>query len=364
MTTSPAQQPEDLRAFASQVRSALSDLPTSTLDELLEDLDEHLAEVAAEHDGALDTLGTPAAYAHELRRAAGLPPRATSTRISLRSLDAKIHDAVLRLSRHDAVRPVLAFLPELRPAWWVLRAWLALLALDYLVFGSQHLAFPLPGGSGLSAVLGLPLLAAAVVLSVRLGRRAAREPHTDPRRRRVSIAGNSLAALLAVIALVAVQQRSSQPVYADQGFYGPTPPSGMAHPDGTPITNIYPYSATGEPLSGVLLYDQDGRALDDLATSTLDGQEIQRVVPAGTPPPPANAYPQQQHVLDFDGNPLPPVTTPLPTTPVTPAPEPTSEGATGTPTAPTVPVPTAPVSSAPVPSALVPTTPGPASPTS
>ena len=122
--TASAPQPADPRAFADGVRSALSDLPTGTLDELLEDLDGHLADVAAEHDASLDSLGSPDAYARELRSAAGLPPRTSSARTGLRGLDAKAHNAVLRLARHEAVRPVLAFLPELRPAWWVMRAWL------------------------------------------------------------------------------------------------------------------------------------------------------------------------------------------------------------------------------------------------
>lgn len=57
----------------------------------------------------------------------------------------------------------------------MLRAWLALLPLDYL-FGSQSFAFPLPSALGLGAVLGLPLVVAAVVPSVRPGQRAARTP--------------------------------------------------------------------------------------------------------------------------------------------------------------------------------------------
>lgn len=48
--------------------------------------------------------------------------------------------AVEQLRQHSVVRSVLAFLPELRPAWWVLRAWLALLALDYL-FGTRSFVF-------------------------------------------------------------------------------------------------------------------------------------------------------------------------------------------------------------------------------
>lgn len=60
--------------YVAQVRSALADLPAATRDELLEDLTEHLTEVAAEGQGSLaERLGPPAAYAAALRSAAGAP---------------------------------------------------------------------------------------------------------------------------------------------------------------------------------------------------------------------------------------------------------------------------------------------------
>ena len=34
---------------------------------------------------------------------------------------------------------------------------------------------------------------------------------------------------------------------------------GLSHPDGTSITNLFPYDEKGQLLDGVLLYDQDGR---------------------------------------------------------------------------------------------------------
>lgn len=300
--STPVSEPVDPTAYGREVRRSLSDLPPALIEELLEDLDEHLAEVAAEVDGPLEgRLGSPASYAQELRRAAGLPastaPRAPARFEELRA-------AAGRIGEHDAVRSGLAFLPELRPAWWVLRAWLALLAVGW-VFGSGF-AFPFPAASVPGALLWLPLVVAAVVVSVRLGRRARRLDELNPRRRLVTVGGNAFLALVAVIAMVAVQQRS-EPVYADQSFpsgngfgYAYGPGGTLAHEDGSPITNIYPYSSSGEPLSDVLLYDQDGRALDNVAASTPDGLTVSRVVPLGSPPPPANAYPQQQRVTAYD----------------------------------------------------------------
>ena len=285
-------EPLDLAGYGREVRRALADLPPTRLEDLLEDLDEHLADVAAEVDGPLEArLGPPAVYAAELRRAAGLPGPVEVDRTA--QID-ELRDALVRMSRHEAVQSVLAFLPELRPAWWVLRGWLAVVALGYL---SGYRAFVFPFG----VLLGPPLILAAVVLSVRLGRRAQRRPYVQPQQRLIAAGSNALLALLAVIAFAGLQQRS------DVGYAGavssPFGPSGgtLTREDGSPITNIYPYAGSGQPLSGVLLYDQDGRALDNLSGMTRDGQPIERVVPSGSPPPPANAYPQQQRIMTADG---------------------------------------------------------------
>jgi hypothetical protein len=321
-------------SYAEQVRTQLADLPAGQKAELLEDLEEHLAEVAAESDEALEVrLGPAARYAEELREAALLPQQsAARVRSSwLSTTWGDVRRDADRLWQLDAFREARAFLPELRPAWWVLRAWLGLLALDFL-FGSQSFGLPFPTLFGLGPLLGLPLLIAAVALSVRLGRRAAQRPQTKPNW--LALAGNTGLALLALVFVVGVQQRETQVVYADQGggygpagYYGSGQP--LAHGDGTPITNIYPYSADGEPLSDVLLYDQDGRAVDNLATRTFDGEAVERVVPAGVAPPPSNSYPQTQRVAAHDeyGNHVPQDTAPafpFPSPSISPSPSPSA----------------------------------------
>ena len=62
--------------FLTRMRDALSDLPPAEVDELLEDTEEHVRELAREHgeDQLELRLGTPEAYAAELRSAAGYPP--------------------------------------------------------------------------------------------------------------------------------------------------------------------------------------------------------------------------------------------------------------------------------------------------
>ena len=75
------EQADDVTSYAAEVRAQLADLPAVEADVLLEDLEQHLAEVAAEGDGTLvDRLGPPEAYAAELRAAysAGHPPPQTN----------------------------------------------------------------------------------------------------------------------------------------------------------------------------------------------------------------------------------------------------------------------------------------------
>lgn len=152
-------------------------LPPAVRDELVEDLPEHLAEVAAEGSGSLtDRLGPPDTYAAELRAAAGVgaPSGAPNldNRISaalvairgrLRALDTKLGPVIGYAKASD-------FLRLLRPAWWVLRGYLAAMLLTVMLTGHTFGLLPRLGGSTLAAVL---LLATCVVGSIWLGRRSA-----------------------------------------------------------------------------------------------------------------------------------------------------------------------------------------------
>lgn len=62
--------------FLTRMRAALSDLPPAEVDELLEDTEEHVRELAREHgeDQLELRLGSPEGYAAELRSTAGYPP--------------------------------------------------------------------------------------------------------------------------------------------------------------------------------------------------------------------------------------------------------------------------------------------------
>lgn len=72
--------PNTAASYAQRVRAELTDLPADQLDSIMDGLDAHLAEVAA--DGQPDlvaALGTPEAYAADLRAAAGIVPRVVAS---------------------------------------------------------------------------------------------------------------------------------------------------------------------------------------------------------------------------------------------------------------------------------------------
>jgi len=131
--------------------------------------------------------------------------------------------------------------------------------------------------------------------------------------------------LLTLIAVIGLADRNDVAT-ADPGYHGEPLPNVLTHSDGAPITNILPYSSTGEPLTGVLLYDQDGRPIEGLADSTTDGSTVEQV--PGALPQPANAYPQQRHVLTWDEyGEQRAVPMPLPTAATSPGPAPAAPAA-------------------------------------
>ena len=65
--------PREVDEYLAAVRDALADLPAAERDDLLVEVEASLADAAAESGGALAArLGEPAAFAAELRSAAGL----------------------------------------------------------------------------------------------------------------------------------------------------------------------------------------------------------------------------------------------------------------------------------------------------
>jgi len=240
--------------YLDEVRNHLADLPADERDDLLEDLESHVHEVATNTDGPLDdVLGTPATFAAELRASAGLAPTAGRRPATLDRLRGRT-DA---LRRHPWTRAVVAFLPELRPAWWVARGWL-LVWLAAQATGGDASSFPLPELWG-NAFVGLVATVPLVGWSVRLGRNPA-----PPRWRWAVNAGAVLGALLMLDAAGDsdaparyITVDSPVPSFAPNGD-----PVILWRADGSPVTDLYAYGPDGLITDDVTILDQDGRPID------------------------------------------------------------------------------------------------------
>ncbi|GAA4925560.1 hypothetical protein HD597_011472 [Nonomuraea thailandensis] len=221
--------------YAQAVRDALADHPER--EELLEDLDDHLAEIAAESGLPLEErLGPPETYAEELASAYGERPQgARRHRAGARAWAAKVRAALMRQAPS---RGLLAFLPELRPGWWVLRGYVLAMVLVSVTAEPALVPMTPPAWA---------LVAAGIWASVWFGRRS--------RRRAVvltAVAANAVAALALFAGMVEAGDAMTPSPEQEQAVW-----MQPASSDG--VYNLRPYARDGKPLNDVYLYDQDGK---------------------------------------------------------------------------------------------------------
>lgn len=371
---------DDVAGYAAAVRAELDDLPAAAVADLLEDLEDHLREVAAEDTGDLrERLGTPAAYAAELRASAGLPERDPASPTTARpgrrrrSLADRLAELERRLRTQWLGREVLDFLPLLRPAWWIVRAWLLVVLLQMLTVndGRGQIGFiPRPGDSQL---LGMLLLVLAIPASIWLTRR----PPLQGRRARLFTAAQSLLGVFAVVVFLhGVSDdgfAGNRPIFVGNGYPG----AGGLSENGTPITNLYVYDKDGKLLTGVYVYDQSGNPVqaapdnmgDEATQYFVDVNDTfvvnrypqlvsrlvygndgsQHLVPVG---PPVVQLPSGVRPADDQGLPLEPTTpAPAPTLPTEPTDTPGTPSPSGSSGSSGSSAPTSPAATSPTPSA-------------
>ncbi|MDQ7908712.1 hypothetical protein RB614_29685 [Phytohabitans sp. ZYX-F-186] len=320
--------------YVAQVRTALADLPPAIRDELLDDLPEHLAEVAAEGEGSLtERLGPPTAYAAELRAAAGAP----AGRGRMPAMDARLHDVVVqaraRLQAADAkTGPLIGyektsdFLRLLRPAWWVLRGYLAAMAVAYLLSNGPIGLLP-RFEMGDSTVAGVVALVLFVIVSIWLGRRGSRLPRVP---RLVLWAGIALLMLPAAVSLFEADEDAVREPY--QGV-------SETYND---VGSVYVYDEQGRPLVNARVFDQfgnlvqpgvwwcpnEGGGMTTEVFPTCANPQPVNWQPAYVPPPPARGIPQSPSPApEPTASPEPaPAPTGTPQPSATPTPAPTATG--------------------------------------
>src|SRR6266508_2033430 len=107
--------------YIEAVRARIGRLPRERRTELLDDLAHHLAEVAAEPDTDLsEQLGSPDEFAEEYLSSAGVELSPAGATAAMRNA---ARDRFTAVADHRWTVALLDFLPELRPAWWVVRGY-------------------------------------------------------------------------------------------------------------------------------------------------------------------------------------------------------------------------------------------------
>lgn len=299
-TPSTAVRPEVV-AFVLRVREHLADLTEEEREDLLDGLEADLSEQRA----AGDELPDPIAYAEELRAAAGLP----AGRRRVLALPSRPHVPFsewpdlarakwFALTRRSALtQQVWALLEAVRPAWWVLRAWIAVTLLDQMVGPWEYVSlWPTLGPS----LVGPVLLLGAVAVSVLIGQ-GRLWPGSGPDRTtvaRVVLLGLNVFAVLVPLSFTGDGSQGAPWVSGNgynAGFHDANHRSGLRNgPD--VVRNIYAYDAEGKPLQGVQLFDQRGRPVAVSPASSM-GEGASREVTCpwfnGTTPL-FNVFPLQQ----------------------------------------------------------------------
>lgn len=265
MITTPVR--DDIHSFAAAVRAHLDDLPSDEVDDLLDGLEADLSDQAAEAGDDFE-LPDAATYAEELRSAAGLPDRGTAPKTK-QSLVQRARGAWsstgTKIRRNPAGAGLLDLLASLRPVWWVIRGVVVYLWVVALLV-------PLGGTGGIlsSAVLltfnlvAWVILVGIVVVSVQWGR-GKWMPFRWLRAMAVTV---SVITVLAIPATAGVLSDSLFDAVRDNRASASSAWTPGLSVDGIRVRNIYAYDADGAALSGVQLFDQDGRPITTVGMET------------------------------------------------------------------------------------------------
>lgn len=242
-----------IREFAAAVRAALSDLSAEDVDELTDGLEADLTEQARDADAQRVDLDDPAAYAAELRAAAGLPVRGSNRTALTERLQSRLTEIRSEILRDFRASPggsrSLDFLLALRPFWWVLRGWAVYKVIEALLLGSSIFTV-LPIN-----VVGWLLFLLLLVVSVQWGRGQWLSRRGLPQLKTIASVG-------AIVALPFLLMLASMSANSDGGSASAEQynPQGLLL-NGSGVSNVFAYDADGRLLTNVQLFDQEGRPL-------------------------------------------------------------------------------------------------------
>jgi hypothetical protein len=298
-----------VRGYAEAVRLHLADLGTEVTDDLTGGLEADLTEALADahrpagatDDVVLDlaaTFGPAAAYAAELRSAAGLPPeehpRGTGLRGALAARGRRSRERWARRLEPVTSHPRWAALRELaevlRPAWWLARGWLVGVVLMSLMAAVTGIFATREGFTLVPAsVEQFLVMAGCALVSVQWARGRWLPERWLPR---ATGGATALAVLSLPFVLTATDDLTAQsfePVASsyDAGYqdgveqahyasYGGVPGDDGVWVDGMQVSNLFAFDTNGDPIRDVQLYDDRGRPV---RTITADGSQEAWEVP-------------------------------------------------------------------------------------
>lgn len=248
-------------AYMARVTKGLFDLPAEEREEMLQDLEAHLAELDDEEVDRV--LGTPESFVEEFRVSAGLNAATAAAGPGI------IERWRAALNRRSAWLSDLVGWPTIRPVWVWTRGWLVVCAWSFLYDSEGFERFPIPS-IGMSTSVGLAFVILATWLSLWLDK-GQQDVRTFGSVAFSFIAGWSLIGMLlnpmpTYSQMVEVHE---QPVYPEQ----------LTAPDGNSISNVFAYDMEGNPVE-VLLFDQDGRPLLTFPTYIYEEAEVPGNEPA------------------------------------------------------------------------------------
>jgi len=242
-------------AYLARVTEGLYDLPAEEREEMLQDLEAHLAEL--EDEEVDQVLGTPESFVEEFRVSAGLDAPSAAAGPGL------VERWRAALNRRSAWLSNLVDWPTIRPIWVWTRGWLVVCAWSFLYDYEGFERFPIPSIGGNTSV-GLAFVILATWLSLWLGKG----------QQGIRAFGSVTFSFVAGWALIGMLL-NPMPTYSQmvEVYEQPVFPEQLTAPDGNQITNVYAYDMEGNPVD-VLLFDQDGRPLLTFPSYIYEDAEI------------------------------------------------------------------------------------------
>jgi hypothetical protein len=252
--TTTAGSSEQIEAYLAAVRASLGDIAEDERADLLAEVEASLIEAAGDIESPFAALGPPEAFAAELRASAGLGEPTAFDTPSPSALDAaRVFIADLR--RRPWVAKALPIARELAPIWWLVRGYLAVVAVVVATgtwWSDSRPWLPDISTPRTGALVILAVTAVSVAFGVLRRRRAASFLL-------VALVVNVAAVLAIVPALRHVTNTPQPAIVVENAAVAATPAFTGVTYEGRKVLNLYPYSRNGKLLHDVQLFDDLGR---------------------------------------------------------------------------------------------------------